>query len=823
MPAIWNVNKGYDVNNKKVSSKLTFEVGEKFNGRIVDKADGNEVLVKLADGWQFTAEVDGDFNLENQGLIKFAVEGFDNGKLKLKIIQGEQKGKNLSGDSLLNFIESEGLSKGDMELLLSMTKHNIPLTRENIVYIKSVIQFNEKINQNPQEIKEFIDKLIAGKGIDPQGEKAKDIQNVLRDFFNSFKNLSHEDILLFVENNIEINKDNIESFNKLFKGNGTIKEYIDSVGKELKNLQEEIPNSTSIKEYPKEDKNYQVEESPKNIYTKSDNSRVSHVDSQIASKAYDSNETIKSKTNIMTLLKTMMNTETALIKEPLKNILSVRSSSFNFNDYNSALSKLDNLSDSVVLETVKENSKNQMEFTKDTLNKVVSNIFNKDINLTEPEFKKITNMLSLILEESVSGSSREGNKVKNNNQVGANLNELVNQFSSDSDFEIIDGKRVQVDNKVDIKLQDEMTPRGEGRFTNQPILNDDIGLDIQTSPKGEVKLQDETTFKGEGKLTGQPILNDASDIDFQANPESKVGLQDEHALKGEERTKAHPDLNNVNDTDWKTNTQEETGVKEQSSTKREVNAQKQETLQKDTDLFQNNNNLNKEANGKIEENNLKDLIFGKHKQQSEGINYNERINKEGDLSDLLDKSGKVYSKDLIKNDIKVKLDDMKEIIKELIDISHNEKTDSKVMELIKGNINDFKLFNSISNEYYYLDIPIKQNNNEYPCKLIIKDNRKDGKKIDRNNIKMVVSVKTINLGNIDGYLKVKDLTLDIDIKCEEKYLKVVDMGKEKLVNGLKNLGFFVNVIVSKKNEEVDITTCRDFFNNSNSKAIDIKV
>ena len=150
MPAIWNVNKGYDVNNKKVSSKLTFEVGEKFNGRIVDKADGNEVLVKLADGWQFTAEVDGDFNLENQGLIKFAVEGFDNGKLKLKIIQGDQKGKNLSGDSLLNFIESEGLSKGDMELLLSMTKHNIPLTRENIVYIKSVIQFNEKINQNPQ-------------------------------------------------------------------------------------------------------------------------------------------------------------------------------------------------------------------------------------------------------------------------------------------------------------------------------------------------------------------------------------------------------------------------------------------------------------------------------------------------------------------------------------------------------------------------------------------------------------------------------------------------------------------------------------------------
>ena len=90
-------------------------------------------------------------------------------------------------------------------------------------------------------------------------------------------------------------------------------------------------------------------------------------------------------------------------------------------------------------------------------------------------------------------------------------------------------------------------------------------------------------------------------------------------------------------------------------------------------------------------------------------------------------------------------------------------------------------------------------------------------------IKMVVSVKTINLGSIDGYLKVKDSTLDIDIKCEEKYHGVIDMSKEKLVKGLKTLGFFVNVIVTKKHDEVDITTCRDFFNDGNTRAIDIKV
>ena len=34
MPAIWNVNNSYNVNNKKYSSKLTFEVGEKLVGKL---------------------------------------------------------------------------------------------------------------------------------------------------------------------------------------------------------------------------------------------------------------------------------------------------------------------------------------------------------------------------------------------------------------------------------------------------------------------------------------------------------------------------------------------------------------------------------------------------------------------------------------------------------------------------------------------------------------------------------------------------------------------------------------------------------------------
>ena len=68
MPAIFNIGNINQVNDKKVSSKLTFEAGESFKGRIISKGEGNEVVVKLTDGWQFTAEVEGDISATNKVL-----------------------------------------------------------------------------------------------------------------------------------------------------------------------------------------------------------------------------------------------------------------------------------------------------------------------------------------------------------------------------------------------------------------------------------------------------------------------------------------------------------------------------------------------------------------------------------------------------------------------------------------------------------------------------------------------------------------------------------------------------------------------------------
>ncbi|MBS5951608.1 MAG: hypothetical protein KIC47_15065, partial [Clostridium sp.] len=110
--------------------------------------------------------------------------------------------------------------------------------------------------------------------------------------------------------------------------------------------------------------------------------------------------------------------------------------------------------------------------------------------------------------------------------------------------------------------------------------------------------------------------------------------------------------------------------------------------------------------------------------------------------------------------------------------------------------------------------------NEYPCKLIVKDKRKDSKKIDSTNIKMVITIDTKNLGIVDGYMKVLEKKIDIDLKCEDKFVNIIDITKNKLISNIEAMGFLVDVRVSKKEEEVSLTTCRDFFNPDSGISID---
>ncbi|MBS5927779.1 MAG: flagellar hook-length control protein FliK [Clostridium sp.] len=622
MPAIWNVNSSYNVNNKKYSSKLTFEVGEKFSGRIISKGEGNEVTVKLADGWQFSATIDGNIESEENIPLQLQVEGYEEGKLKLKIIKKEVGTNNSSNDSLSEVIDKEGLGKVDVDILKKMVKYNMPLTRENITFVKSLLQFNTKINIDNSEIDNFILKYIDSKGISGESEQGKQIINTLKEFFINFKNMKPEEILFFLENNIKLTSENIESFKKLFSSNGsTVKEFFDNIrndfagiGVEMKELEDNILNSKIGENH--------LDNSLKNFSEEINKDKLGY--NSLASKLYDSNDMSKAKVSMLAVLKSMTGGDDNLLRDLIKDILIGKKEQFTTNEYNTALAKINNLSDEEFINIVKDilgKNRELKEISKDTVNIVLRSLFGKDIEVGEAELRKIQDV-------------------------------------------------------IEYKFQ---------KFE----LNNELGK--------------------EDKLIGNNIANNI------------------------------------------------------------ITTLEQEVI----------------------------------------IEENKKI---------------VSANELIKNDINKKIDGIKDIIKELLIASKGEgEGANKVIQLLKNNISEFKMFNTISNEYYYLDVPINREMSEYPCKLIIKDNRKDGKKIDKTDVKIVVTVKTINLGVVDGFLSVKDKSLDVDLKCDKNYMKVLELSKSKLSNDLQKLGFNINIKVSMKEEEISLASCREFFNDKAMNGIDIKV
>ena len=622
MPAIWNVNNSYNVNNKKYSSKLTFEVGEKFSGKIISKGEGNEATVKLADGWQFSATIDGNIESEENVPLQLQVEGYEDGKLKLKIVKKEVESNNLANDSLSEVIDKEGLGKDDVDILKKMVKHNIPLTRENITFVKSLLQFNTKINMDNNEIDNFILKYIDSKGISGESEQGKQIINTLKEFFVNFKNLKPEEILFFLENNIELTSENIESFNKLFSSNGnTVKEFFDNIKNdfagievEMKELEDNISNSKIGEKH--------LDKSLKALGGEINKDKLGY--NSLVSKLYDSNDMSKGKVSMLAVLKSMTGGDDNLLREPIKDILIGKKEQFTTNEYNTALAQIKNLSDEEFINIVKDvlgKNGELKEISKDNVNIVLRSLFGKDIEVGEAELRGIQDVI-------------------------------------------------------------------EYKFQELELNNEGVNED---------------------KLIGNNIVN------------KTITTLEQEAITG--------------------------------------------------------------GNKKI-----------------------------------------LSANELIKNDINKKIDGIKDIIKELLVASKGEGEGAeKVIQLLKNNINEFKLFNTISNEYYYLDVPINREMTEYPCKLIIKDNRKDGKKIDRTDVKIVVTVKTVNLGVVDGFLSVKDKGLDVELKCDKNYTKVLELSKSKLSNDLQKLGFNINIKVSMREEDITLASCREFFNDKAMSGIDIKV
>ncbi len=634
MPGIWNVNNGYNMNTRKVSSKLTFEVGEKFTGRIVDKGNGKDATIKLADGWQFIAEVDGKVNLEDIKLVKFQVEGFENGKLKLKIVQsGNSRDDVEDGDeNFQEVVEKEGLSKEDVELLKKMVKHNFSLSKGNINEIKTLLQFREKINSDPDELNAFIEKYIASKGVALDSEQGKAMKEILTKFISEFKNMSEDDILTFLENNIDMTKENIESFNKLFKGDSSIEKILLSIKEKLDKSDIKLNSNDIVINNINEQENVQE---------KTDTTTVNNA---VLSKVYAENDPSNNKINVLDILKTLAG---------------------------------ENMGET-------ENTNIQNE-----------NVLDKSI-LEKLNDKDIANAIKDIV----------GDKLPEENAPKTQASSLIESLNKS-------------------KVEDILS-KAEGR---------------------EVTLSD-AEFK---KIT--EIIQDRDNT-------------------GKTLTKQAVQTNSLK-TDTYTS-----------------------SLRNDRTIVENSFSIPKKAKNN-------NSFFN---------NFTSNISRSENEVDG------------IKNEIKSKIDSVKDIVKDLL--SHTLAQDSvsgKITSLIKENINDIKVFNSMSNEYYCLNFDIASQINKYPCKLIIKDNRKEGKKIDTTNAKMVLSIKTANLGEIDGYLTMRENKIDVNLKCDDKYTIVLDNHKKELTDGLATLGLYVNVNVDAKDQPADIVSVRGFFNDVTISAIDTKV
>ena len=179
----------------------------------------------------------------------------------------------------------------------------------------------------------------------------------------------------------------------------------------------------------------------------------------------------------------------------------------------------------------------------------------------------------------------------------------------------------------------------------------------------------------------------------------------------------------------------------------------------------------------------------------------------------------------IKTQIKENVNNAAEAVKNILKHMENDSSVySKITTMLKNNINDIKVFNTINNEYYYINVPIQNNSQEYPCKLIIKDNRKDGKKIDSTNAKMVVNIKTINLGDIDGFITMNPKKINIQIQCDNKYVNLFNKHKSELIDGLSYVNNnYINVSVKERKTENNLVNTREFFNDYNLSNIDIMV
>ncbi|WP_032122273.1 hypothetical protein [Clostridium amazonitimonense] len=696
MQNIINVNNPYGSTNKKFTSKLTFQTGEKFSARVIGTGDSKkEVSLRLIDGWQFSAEVEGDIDLDYRGIKRFVVEGFEDGKLKIKALKGEGASEDNIESSINSILEENGLSEEDGALLIKMLKHNIDLNKENISKIKNLVDFKEKILSDPQKESAFIAKYLNSKSIDINSTEGKKIEKVLKEFFNELKDISIDDLLFIIENDIPLDKESIQSFKNMFKGDSDLYAL-------LKNIDEMLEESNSSKEVP-------------------------------------------------TILEEVQEVKIEELEVPKAEVI--------------------------------ERGTLDEKKVEDILSQGIKDVLKMDMNINKDSLSDLTSVL---------------NRYTKNNLLN-NLDEFckIGKINIDDMLEYIA--------KGEFNVQD---------FENLFLLVD-IGEQQISNYKDQLKLEIKNMFPQELILTENEINNLTAFMEEKTEAQSLTNFKKVLSNVSEDMSKSISILDNLSEESIAKilNIQSKEGLSSNATVKFLMEFVKDAKKHDGLNMFKEN--LGEALNSTVVENS--ETLLGVESSKDKSLIQEKVANT---ISNELLKEGA----EAVKNQINIKTEDMKNIIKSILNKSLEGKDNiNNILSIIRDNISDFKVFNTVSNQYYYMNLPISLNYSEYPCKIIIKDKREEGKKIDSKDVKMVVTVKTQFLGEVDGFIKVKNNFMNLEIKSHEKFTDILNKKKQVLVESLEGLGYQCEIKVSKKQVVSDIINCREFFNDSDFTALNVMV
>lgn len=647
MSKILNSNYNDNFNIRRSPVKSSLKIGETVYGRVVKSIDVNEAIIKLMNGLELHAEVDEAVTELDKGLLKFIVESCNDNKVQLKIFKSSEERSQSINDEVSRIILAEGLSEEDTEMLQSMLKFDMTLTRENIRDIKSLIQFKERMTSDPTEVNKFIDKYIDSKSVDSNTINGKNIKETLSEFFKVFNTLKMEDVLLFLENNIDFSTETIVSYKNMFLENESINETMLNMDNSFELDGKNVDNG-----YEKVDLN--TDNINRNINDVIDNIKLKVEDLDIVNpKGIDESILVPEETN------------NELIRDVFNNLL--ESKNIEISD-----KQLD------FIKSIVDNGEAKI-MDKNSFEKDLANVLGKEVILSDREYETIT---KLIQEKDSISKNLDFKNIDDNTSI------IKDAFSS-----ILKEQGIEISNK---ELD-----------TIKNILS-----------SNEIKTMDKSAV--------EKVLSN---------------------LLGKEVTLSEKDYTS---------------------------------------------------------------IIESFKGKDAGMQ-----NLELDTSKL--------PKEIIKEAISSRAEEGKLVIKNVLELLNDGVDSPELLGLIKNNISDIRLFNKLSNQYYYVNVPLNFNEKEYPCKIIIKDKRKEGKAIDSKNVKLVLTLKTSNFGTVDSYVQVLNKNINIRVKCNEEHVKVFEISKGKLEKVVAALGFNVKVDVEKKQEEVSLSTCREFFGDNNVAGIDIKV